>query len=662
MIACAAAGLVVWLVAPQVYAVFPAVRVKVVQTALASASGRLEVPVPATAGLDRLGAPLGAILRLRNDSETPVDVQAFVDGRAACSATIPAHASRRVDCAIRDGWIRKGLHNVTIASAGPLFTLEYLELATHYGALTAGPRNLIVVPRGSAAFERPGAWRLFIVGTLLALAIGATFQRRLPKVLWAIHLAFGGLVGVVLVLAIALRFFSPYSLVLQDAFLARLFLLGTLPLFAGRAGRRLAWLHLSKIPPLARLAVVGLLVGVVFASYARTRAEQYHGGNPSGLLLVEQDRFDSHPILSKRDDIRRSLWLTPNVGYDGEFFYFMTFDPFLQMFRSHPERYKEFIDFPPYRYGRIGFSVLTKVASGNRPTRYPITMVALVVGALGVSAALLGALAARRGLSAWYGALILFVPGFWQSVECALPEPLAIAFILGGCLLAQQERWWACGVSLALSLLVRETSGALVLALPAGLLLTGRRRESLLLAALTFAPLLAWKLFVGSVFYGEFGMDAFFPHPADFGPPFAGAWHMWMKVADGTYFAGMSEMSRAGVLFPLLTTSAVALAVAFFISSPSPVSAAAVIYALLTIHFNYEAVWLHIANAQRLTIDLFVALTLVFVQQSTEHRALAGPFTVFWFLSGLYVFFGTYEAGAIRHGAIDWIGRLLGWS
>src|SRR6187549_3053559 len=103
MVAGAAAGLLVWLVAPQVYTAFPAVRVKVVQTALPSASGRVEVPLPATLGLDRLRPPFAAVLRLRNDGDVAITVEVSVDGRAACSAAVAARASQRVDCAVRDG-------------------------------------------------------------------------------------------------------------------------------------------------------------------------------------------------------------------------------------------------------------------------------------------------------------------------------------------------------------------------------------------------------------------------------------------------------------------------------------------------------------------------------------------------------------------------------
>ena len=48
---------------------------------------------------------------------------------------------------------------------------------------------------------------------------------------------------------------------------------------------------------------------------------------------------------------------------------------------------------PPYRYGRIGFSLMTKIFSGDRPLRYPVTMVALVLVAQALSGALLGAIA-----------------------------------------------------------------------------------------------------------------------------------------------------------------------------------------------------------------------------------------------------------------------------
>jgi hypothetical protein len=151
----------------------------------------------------------------------------------------------------------------------------------------------------------------------------------------------------------------------------------------------------------------------------------------------------------------------------------MTFDPFLLRYRDHLAQYQTFIDSPPYRYGRIGFSLLTKVLSGDRATLYPATMVLSILGAIGLSAFMLASAARGSGGSALAGALIILVPGFWTSLYAGLPEPVAAAALLSGYLCLRSRAWVAAGVLFAISVLVRETGCLLVLCLAVPLVTSG---------------------------------------------------------------------------------------------------------------------------------------------------------------------------------------------
>ena len=233
---------------------------------------------------------------------------------------------------------------------------------------------------------------------------------------------------------------------------------------------------------------------------------------------------------------------------------------------------------------------------------------------------------------------------------------MAVAFFLGAYLCLIRQKWWACGVLLGMSMLVRETGGLLVLAVAAGLVITGKRREALIVGLLAFLPIVLWKGYVGWAFWSIYGFNGLFVHPADVGVPFAGVWELWATIARGDYFDGRWEMTRAGLAFPLLTTAGAALAVAAVLRKPSPMAIAALGYGILTITFNYELVWVYIANAHRLTSDLFVALALVFLLLARDRRVLRWAFAGFWCASAWYVFFGTYEARAVRESLLGWFG------
>jgi hypothetical protein len=277
-----------------------------------------------------------------------------------------------------------------------------------------------------------------------------------------------------------------------------------------------------------------------------------------------------------------------------------------------------------------------------------VTMVALVILGLAVSAAGLGAIARHHGRSPWSGALVLLVPGFWRTVEGALPEPLAIACILAAFWCVLREKWWPAGILLGASMLIRETSGGLVLAMAAGLLVTGRRRPGLIVATLAFLPNIGWKTFVASVFWAGSGLGGLMPTPNDTGLPFAGIWHLWTLLARGEYYPYLWEMTRGALVYPILTIAAAGLAVWAAATQRSAAAVAALFYAALTMTFNFEGVWLHLAPVERLTIDLFVALALVFVQLGRDARAQRVAFALFWGAMAWYVCFMTFEASQIR--------------
>ena len=100
-----------------------------------------------------------------------------------------------------------------------------------------------------------------------------------------------------------------------------------------------------------------------------------------------------------------------------------------------------------------------------------------------------------------------------------------------------------------------------MLALVAATFLSGRRRESLIVALLAFAPLALWRVFIGVVFLREFGTQAFTFHPDNFGLPLRGVQELWRKIANNTYYEGVPEMARAGWTFPFVVAGAVALSV-----------------------------------------------------------------------------------------------------
>src|SRR5262249_30095039 len=150
---------------------------------------------------------------------------------------------------------------------------------------------------------------------------------------------------------------------------------------------------------------------------------------------------DRVPFLTERPELKAQLQILDGAGYDGEFVYYIAFDPFLLAFKNEPSRYRAFVDAPPYRYGRIGFSLLTKLFSWGDPERYPQTMIWLIVAATFAGAWYLATIAQHFGYSGWWALLYVLVPGFIQSLRTGLPEAIAAACLLGGYLFVLRTRY-----------------------------------------------------------------------------------------------------------------------------------------------------------------------------------------------------------------------------
>jgi hypothetical protein len=621
-------------------------RLKIVQTPVVPISGNVTVDAISTPGSADLEPPLAIIARIRNDSRTSERVDIQIDGALVCRPTVPGVASRRVDCTLSNRWAGTGHHTVIVASSIPAWTLESLEVATHHGATRS--HDLVILPALSHRYGRANyiwiglAW---LVLTALLL-VPASLPRRGFRALYRIGMA---VVVLFLALVFASRFVSPYVILLSPpGFLGCTGLLVAPHLWtvyrtASRRAQETGWSHVASA------ASALLFTLAAFGSILAGRLVDSYHGNYSGFLHISRETFDRNPILNDRDDVRRSLILEDaSGGYDGQFSYYEVYDPFLRRFSDRPSQYRAFIDAPPYRFGRIGYSLLAKAFSADRWQWYPSTMVWLVFLSVVACGILLGLMAVDAGLTPALGALVVLVPGFWQSLQFGLPEPIAAATLLGGYLCASR-RWWFGGAMLfALSLLIRETGILFVLSVAVTAFVSERPRDIAWFLLLSLGAVCLWRLYVGWMLFSDWGAEAFLFNPHDFGLPFGGIIKLWSTIAQGQYYPAVSDLSRAGIWYPVLLVAAATLAAVAAVAVPSAASIAAVCYAVIALSFNFDSMWVQVGNAQRGTFELFVMLALVSLKLHSFGRVARWMLTVFWAFTAAYVFFGAFDAFYIR--------------
>jgi hypothetical protein len=141
----------------------------------------------------------------------------------------------------------------------------------------------------------------------------------------------------------------------------------------------------------------------------------------------------------------------PLSGYDGQFYYRFALNPF----NWRPTAYGITVD-RNYRYTRIGYPLLTWVASLGHASVVPVMLVVVNL----VSVAAIGWLGARfareSGRHALWGLLFAAYFGLVISVGRDTSEPLADACLLAALLLYRRSRYLSAGLLLSFGVITNE--------------------------------------------------------------------------------------------------------------------------------------------------------------------------------------------------------------
>jgi hypothetical protein len=588
---------------------------------------------------------LVATVRVRNTASTDLSLQFRVGPRVLQQTTIKAGST----ATIRLAWARDNESasdiSLWISGSSPEWVLDSAELSNRYG-FSSGLLNLEVVPSGQSVPRAP-LWSVVLVSLLAAGAASLkprpsqALRRRLGVLAGGIANAIG---LVVLTVVIAAPLFSRFAIVLAPRTFALLviLLLSSRAADAARAGS--AWF----VQAAARTRWVapcgwGALSAAFFASAMLQLLANYQG-NYSGFLHLSRGLAARAPFLAERPDLTRTL-IQYDLGYDGEFMYLMAFDPFLNRFSAEPQRYRDVVDAPPYRYGRIGFSLLTRALSSGRAERFPASMMWLIIGAHFLLASAMAAIALHHGSPSAATMLLLTIPGYMASLVFALPEPLAAAAVVMGLLLLQRERLVGAGLCFAGALLIRETASlfaaaALVAAWP-----RLGRPQGIRLAMGFFIPVIAWRLYVGWRLMQDFGTAAFFPSPGDLTVPFTGLGQLFVAGLTGSQPAPEALAARA---FPLLLAGAFGVSLWLLARKPDPWRAATAAYGAVAVSLNYEQIWSHVPSGERGTYELFLGLLLTLVIDWKADRTARRLLLIFFGALCLYTVLLSPQAAASR--------------
>lgn len=637
----------------RVYTAFDGVRVKVVREGTPFQGSDLTITMPETPRWSRMATPAVVIAKIQNPSPIQATVVAVLNGERL-NFGLPPSGEHRLDLVVRHGEAVQAGDQLTfhveteMAVSNGCCSLQYLEVANLHGASNAIP-SFIILPRGSRNYTAPG-WITIVCAMaaivwLLMRGAGLTLTRRGRWVRNGLGMAAVLLFSVPLVSGL---FAFTVLLSLKSFVLGALALTWPGIVRTWRELRTVAAGLASWAPQALEATVVAAVVASFYGLVAQTSLTAA-GGNYSGFLKIGEMFVDRVPFLVERPALRAQLQVMEGAGYDGQFFYYIAFDPFLLAFRNDPARYRQIVDAPPYRWGRVGFSVLTKLFSVNDPERFPQTMIWLIVAANFIGVWCLAFVAQRFGLSGWWGLSYVLVPGFVQSLRAGLPEAVAAAFLLGGYCFFLRRRYGLTAIVLAASLLVRETGVMFVIVLAIWTAWRDRDRRGGLIVASAIVPLAVWRLYLAWRLFPVLGWDALFFDPHAHGLPFQGFLDLWQHMDTGVY-ALVPDMVLSAIFFPLLLMAVFAIGLYQLWTRPSALAIAVVAYGLGAVSLNYAAVWLHVGNGERATYELFllsIVLLLSIVGVATQRtRLLVQGFMA---CALLYLWFASVDATLVRY-------------
>ncbi len=318
-------------------------------------------------------------------------------------------------------------------------------------------------------------------------------------------------------------------------------------------------------------------------------------------------------------------------GYDGQFYYLLSLDPF----SPHAALPGAHYDAPAYRAQRILYPLIVwAVTLGGHARFVPLALVVVNLAAI-VAIAVCGAFAARRlGLDPMLGTMVAFYPGLLLSLARDLGEPVGIAFALGGLVCALDRRWLWAGALLSLAVLARETTALFPLALLLVALLAGLSRRVRLPGGLRLLPPEEWRgaalaglaplvVVVGwqvvlILHWGQIGLQG---GGHNFGWPFAGilqAPHVWQTTGWPGYLVDTHYLEG-------LYLAALALLTAFTVWTQrraDNVALAWAAYLLMSVCLTI-LVWLEDWSFLRTVVEFGVSSLFILISARWAVRAFA---------------------------------------
>ena len=254
----------------------------------------------------------------------------------------------------------------------------------------------------------------------------------------------------------------------------------------GRVLKRTLWRIVHGAASTVSRSVVLKIILVFLCIYGVVlfRYSDKFGGNLTGFICLG-DRFLPSGIITKD-----TLYLRNSFGYDGQYHFFMSHDPFIT------KGLHTYMDNSAYRYQRIMYAWLTAGFSFGIPALIPAMLVLVNVGAIAMGTGFVALMLRKQGMSPWYALFYAFLSGFLIAVLRDLCSPVAMGFMVAGFFFYARRQLLPCAAFLAAAILTRETVIAAVAVLIIDSAILKRSVRGVVSSLLSLVPWVIWQTYV----------------------------------------------------------------------------------------------------------------------------------------------------------------------
>jgi len=309
------------------------------------------------------------------------------------------------------------------------------------------------------------------------------------------------------------------------------------------------------------------------------------------------------PTRTYAEERLGDVFLRPDLGHDGRFFFVQSNDPWI----LHPDENIEVVDRPLYRSQRMLYPVLAGGGGllGPEAIVWGMLIINLIAMALGSWA--VAQIAIEMGGSPWWGLAFVLNIGFFSEMNIGAAGVVAGAAAFGSVALWMKDRTGWAVTLMTLAVLSREAMLVAALGTSWYLWKRGDRRQAILATAVPATAAAMWALYIRLRIGGGAGAD----QVEEIGLPFVG-----FAKAYGSWLGNPVDLvvALAMMLLFLLFVRRVLL-------SGELVGWAFVGFVALAILFT-EQVWISYFNITRAIAPVITAFVLLVFTSSNaeEHR------------------------------------------